>query len=451
MTKNHDFTTPKQGTQDWHIPINENFQKLNTAVEIRDADSNRGNYEPRDGGKFLATDTGRVYIGNGSKWNFLGTIGSGSGSGSGDSTTLSAERSAGKVVPMASGLTASDAIDTNSTDTPIQDAINLVDSAGGGTVLLPPTTVNSPGDIRMKSRVNLQGANLFASTVHITDSNADGIVFDADANGGKVEHMNVSGFRLSGPGLSSKTGIAIHHVKGDTHQVHMDRIAFTGWANSIYKVDRNHNTGPFECRHDNFIVYQCDAGHLGGNSGEALIDWQAWYGPANTWGTMALYPTTDFSGSNSNIACFKGGTHHIDHFNIGGSAGRVLRQTWDGQVNCDYINYEAIEQVSAPRHLVLAEGDQACIVDKVRVKSSATQYVYEVGYESMQGTPPGRKRIGFADNRGEIRANVLNLTAPGDASRPSFYFGPSDDVDVSHSKNSTGGLRALGDAGTPMG
>lgn len=450
MTKNHNFTTPKQGAQNWHVPINENFQKLDTDVEIRDSDSNRGNYQPRDGAKFLATDTGRVYLGNGSKWNLLGTIGSDSGGSSGGS--VSAERLAGRVVPMASGLTPGDAIDPGSTDTPIQDAINLVDSAGGGTVLLPPTTVQSPGNIRMKSNVNLRGTSIFSSAIHIGDNSADGIVFDANANGGnKVEHMNLGGFRLSGPGLSSRTGIAIHHVQGDTHQVHMDRIAFTGWANSIYKVDRNNSTGPFECRHDNFIVYMCDAGHLGSDSSEALIDWQAWYGPANTWGTMAVYPSSRFSGSNSNIACFKGGTHHIDHFNIGGSSGRVLRQTWDAQVNCDYINYEAIEQVSAPSHIVLAEGDQACLVDKVRVKNAATEYVYEVGYESMQGTSPCRKRIGIADDRGEIRANVLNLTAPADSSRPSFYYGSPDNVDVNHSERSTGGLRALGDAGTPMG
>ncbi|MBV0902740.1 hypothetical protein [Haloarcula salina] len=68
------YTTPAEGTLDWHVPLNENFDKLDTHVELRDAESNIGQYDPRAGSKFLATDTGTVYIGDGSNWNRIGSL-----------------------------------------------------------------------------------------------------------------------------------------------------------------------------------------------------------------------------------------------------------------------------------------------------------------------------------------------------------------------------------------
>ncbi|MDX1747710.1 MAG: hypothetical protein R3324_17385, partial [Halobacteriales archaeon] len=69
MTENHDLNTPQKGTSDWHIPLNENFSAIDTGIEIRDASSNRGNYTPKSGAKFLATDTETEYVGDGSSWN----------------------------------------------------------------------------------------------------------------------------------------------------------------------------------------------------------------------------------------------------------------------------------------------------------------------------------------------------------------------------------------------
>jgi len=71
MTENHDYNTPAEGTTDWHIPLNENFEKIDNDVEIRDTDSNRDSYQPKEGAKYFSTDTGDVYIGNGSSWNAI--------------------------------------------------------------------------------------------------------------------------------------------------------------------------------------------------------------------------------------------------------------------------------------------------------------------------------------------------------------------------------------------
>lgn len=74
MTENHGYDTPSEGSEDWHIPLNDNFEKIDTDVEIRDAEDARDSYTPKQGAKFLATDTGAVYIADGSQWNYLGDI-----------------------------------------------------------------------------------------------------------------------------------------------------------------------------------------------------------------------------------------------------------------------------------------------------------------------------------------------------------------------------------------
>lgn len=75
MTDNHQFNTPSEGTQDWHVPINSNFQQLDSTVEIRDSESNLSEYEAKDGAKFVSTDSKRVFLGDGSEWNYLTTLG----------------------------------------------------------------------------------------------------------------------------------------------------------------------------------------------------------------------------------------------------------------------------------------------------------------------------------------------------------------------------------------
>ena len=74
-TQNHEYDTPEQGATDWHKPLNNNFEQLDADVEIRDRDDTRGEYDPKDGAKFLAVDTRRVYLGDGSEWNYFTTLG----------------------------------------------------------------------------------------------------------------------------------------------------------------------------------------------------------------------------------------------------------------------------------------------------------------------------------------------------------------------------------------
>jgi hypothetical protein len=74
MSNNHGYETPTEGTLDWHVPLNDNFETLDRDVEIRAPEGNRGDYEPKAGAKFFATDTGAVYVGDGTAWNQVGAV-----------------------------------------------------------------------------------------------------------------------------------------------------------------------------------------------------------------------------------------------------------------------------------------------------------------------------------------------------------------------------------------
>lgn len=67
-TPNHKYNQPAEGTTDWHKPLNENFEKLDSDVEIRDSEANKGDYEPKQDAKYEATDSGAIYYGNGTSW-----------------------------------------------------------------------------------------------------------------------------------------------------------------------------------------------------------------------------------------------------------------------------------------------------------------------------------------------------------------------------------------------
>lgn len=71
MTDYHDLNTPAEGATDWHLPLNENFRQIDRRVEIRDVEAALSDYPPKEDAKFLATDTGTIYIGSGSEWTKL--------------------------------------------------------------------------------------------------------------------------------------------------------------------------------------------------------------------------------------------------------------------------------------------------------------------------------------------------------------------------------------------
>lgn len=76
-TPNHKYNVPTAGTENWHEPLNDNFDALETDVEVRHAGPpDPGQYDPVEGAKYLDTESGTVHLGDGTAWTELGRIGS---------------------------------------------------------------------------------------------------------------------------------------------------------------------------------------------------------------------------------------------------------------------------------------------------------------------------------------------------------------------------------------
>jgi len=69
QTTLHNWEVPVRGDTDYTETFDTLFDTLDNAVEIRDVAANRSDYNPDVDAKFVATDTGAVYIGDGSSWN----------------------------------------------------------------------------------------------------------------------------------------------------------------------------------------------------------------------------------------------------------------------------------------------------------------------------------------------------------------------------------------------
>ncbi|WP_372910284.1 hypothetical protein [Salinigranum sp.] len=83
-TANHSYNTPARGTLDWDTLLNDNFARLERDVPVYDTETNRDSYAPYDGSVFVATDTGRRYVGDGTAWSELPYPSSDTSSGSTD-------------------------------------------------------------------------------------------------------------------------------------------------------------------------------------------------------------------------------------------------------------------------------------------------------------------------------------------------------------------------------
>lgn len=114
MTDNHNYETPERGATDWDKSLNTNFRYIDRDVEIRDIDSAKGDYNPKNGAKFLATDTENVYVGSGNEWLRLATSGED---------------------PLFDAVSASEVVDRNSGNSYSVD--ELAGGSGGGSVEPP--------------------------------------------------------------------------------------------------------------------------------------------------------------------------------------------------------------------------------------------------------------------------------------------------------------------------
>ena len=134
-TPNHEYNVPDQGDQDWHQPLNENFEEFEVDIELRDQESNLGDYTPTDGAKFLATDTGVVYLGDGSNWNVAfvaAEYDDSAGTATISQTLVTSELEVGTISGSLTGGTSLNNIAGNNLSIDSNGTLNASGGGGGG-------------------------------------------------------------------------------------------------------------------------------------------------------------------------------------------------------------------------------------------------------------------------------------------------------------------------------
>lgn len=418
MAENHGYNTPAEGTLNWHVPLNENFRMLDRDVELRDANANRGNYTPTRGAKFLATDTGDVYIGDGSAWTHLGAL----GSGSAPTDELTQRLQAGYLVPVSDTTNAVQAVDSNRS-TPLQDALDMLANAGGGTLHLPPTSFTEAEPVVLRDFHNISIRGTWGlSTVEFTSSGTDahGLVFDDQTGTGFLRQFKMDGVTLKGPGHWRDTGYAIYD-KG-LNRAHFGYVIVEGWNNSAYAERNGQKT--FDMHFDHLFYHASKVG-----PGKAVVDWSAGGAPCH-FETITVRPE-DYA----DVLYHGAGSLTVGTMNIGGLPRRAVYEDVGGKgLNVDYVNWEPRKKqwdpARAPSEVFLIESQGPTHIGNVAVWE-AIDSVYTLDGASRVKIHQPRFRYGSEGTPSPTDNVVRARNLRGDC----FYLGPKRDVNGAGDSN----------------
>jgi len=70
-TTQHGWPTPEEGQSNYEDTFAEFFEQIDDVVEIRGVDSDTSNHSAVAGAKYFATNTEKLYIGDGSSWKLF--------------------------------------------------------------------------------------------------------------------------------------------------------------------------------------------------------------------------------------------------------------------------------------------------------------------------------------------------------------------------------------------
>ena len=240
-TPNHNYNVPDQGDQDWHQPLNENFEEFEVDIELRDQESNLGDYTPTDGAKFLATDTGVVYLGDGSNWNVAfvaAEYDDSAGTATISQTLVTSELEVGTISGSLTGGTSLNNIAGNNLSIDSNGTLNASGGGGGGGGGISSLTGGDgiePGSIGDGDTLSVAwgDANDLDGSGNLTggywtpnnnllepaDSNIDGIDVDVltcsstiDAGGLNVGSGNINGDKITGRVITARDGVLTQEI-----------------------------------------------------------------------------------------------------------------------------------------------------------------------------------------------------------------------------------------------
>jgi len=428
MTNNHNYQEPEPGMGDWHVPINQNFEKLDKDIEIRDSEVNKGDYEPKSGAKYESTDSGAVYYGNGESWVLADRKVNSVTWPDGVKTTAAPGHdalAAGNLVYVTDE--GRGVIEPSETDTPVQDTINSVMNSGGGTVHLPPTTLQESSSLSYKG-VNIVGQGIGSSIIEFTHG-GDGIV--ASSNNKDLSYSNVDGVTIQGQNNNEITnGIKWDDDAGP--QTNIGQIRFRHYSTGIHTV----NDCPWSSH------------------------WKSIYGGYGCKGKTFHFEAganTDLHLGQATIANDTQSTgFHIDNASLRLEVGSLQfeRQTGNrpmiiqcggGMFRLQQVQFEvsrggtqdltSINNNEA--YLITTIGTGDISINQIRSQGMTLTGVVELQYAN------GNVNIGSITDNSDITES--RIVATGDCKLPCFYRGPSSEVDNKTGSGLSNPIVCLGD------
>jgi len=321
----------------------------------------------------------------------------------------------GLVVPIAPGVGSGDAVDPDTTATPVADAKAKVDDAGQkegfGAVLLPPTTVQEERPVVPSEFMEFIGWGANTSTVEFTDLESDGFRITHLKEG---KFVRLDGFTISGTDRNERTGGSAIHFINDSgvhpKQFNIGNIALRGWVDPVIHCEMG---SPFDStwRHLDF-GYDANNGReiVLGREQSLLGTHIGYIGAGNATEDTVFW--TDFAGAKINIG----------FINIGGSAGQAARikSGVNGHVHIGGINFEST--LSTDKPVVSLQGEASTRLDYVQNTNSEARSMVQLNFKN------GNNIIGPLRNNGSLRVGKVEIRS--DAASPSYYFGSSTDVAV---------------------
>jgi hypothetical protein len=337
----------------------------------------------------------------------------------------------GKVVPVAVGLDQSDAIDPESTPTPVNDAIEKISGSqnkrGFGAVILPPSTIEEAAPIIPSEFIQIIGWGINTSKIEFIDLAGDGIRV-TDLKEGWYVHLD--GFTLSGSDKSERNGgSAIHFDNNSGYRpkhFNIGRLGFREWIGPVIHCERG---SPFGCRWE-----YLDFGFGHNNGCEIVLE-----NDQSLMGTQIGYISAgNATGDTVLDIRFAGAKIFIGYINVGGSAGQALqvKSTSQGHINVGGINFES--GVTVDKAAVSLNGPASTCIDYVRTMNVSVDSVIRLGRQNGNNII---RHVEVSDNT-TVRVGKIEIADEPEA--PSYYFGSADEI-VNTVRSTQGKIWALGD------
>lgn len=326
-----------------------------------------------------------------------------------------------------SGVVAS--IDPSTTSTPVQDAVNAISSNfpfGGGTVLLPPANVQEAGTPAFPSNVSMIGHGMETSGIEITATGSG--VRGLEINGSQMRFI---GFRIKGAGYGATQGPCIV-PNANVHHVTFDHIRIVDWPN---KALSNRATGS-QIWQSKFGVFWAEV-DAGGQSNPYIIDLQNGATARNVFDNLQLIGRDTGSGADSGGIYLLDAAMQVNQLNMNGTIG-----TSGNIIDCERGMFQAATAMyepssnrnSTPTAVIGERGDFTVHVDRLRIAEGGQGAGHVNHAYRVYGADGGGSTYGFVEIDGSpLIGDKVHLDADI-ANFPSFYFGPSSDVN-----NDTGG------------